>query len=77
MPSGSFLFCSEFIVVSAVGLVRWEWPLPEVEPPYNFVLITSEERENLVSACRAFDFEIALLSLKQTLLHWRLFGQCV
>lgn len=61
---GSFLFCLEFIVVFVVGLVRWEWLLSEVELFYNFVLIISEERENLVSVCRVFDFEIVLFFLK-------------
>lgn len=35
-------------------------PLPEAEPPYNFVLSINEERENLVCACKIFDFEIPL-----------------
>lgn len=48
---------------------RWELtePLPEAEPPYNFILSISEERENLVYAYRIFDFEIPLLLLKRVL----------
>lgn len=68
VPSGSCsIFCPEFKVTSAVGLVRWglKEPLPEVEPPYNFVSSTSEERENPVCACRIFDSEIPF-SLKST-----------
>lgn len=67
VPSGRFKFCPEFVVVSTVGLIRWEltWPLL-VEPSYSFVLSTSEETENLVYACSLLDFEIPLFSLKRT-----------
>lgn len=59
---------------------RWELtePLPEAEPPYNFILSISEERENLVYAYRIFDFEIPLLLLKRVLAPWEtLFFQLI
>lgn len=67
VPSGGcFTFCPESIVVSAVGFIRWELsqPFPEAEPPYNFVLSRSEERENLVYACRILGFEISVFPIK-------------